>query len=100
MAVLVPKDTVEWQGPHALTLNIYLGLVETYRIYTTLKFFQCYINHFPMIIPDQQPITICCNNQGILDQLQPQSNSYPHKALYDNYPVIWEIQEWILNLAK
>jgi len=62
-----------WSGegytPSSLPSDLYSGLAEAYGIYTVLSFLITYISMYPVIIPHWPPISIYCDNQGLVDCL-------------------------------
>ncbi len=71
--------------------DLYSGLAEAYGILTVLQFFQNYLSSFPLILPSTQSVKLYCDNQGVLDRIQSDTNTlYPRDTIQDDYPVFRE----------
>jgi len=69
---------------------------EAFGILTMLQFLLQYLSRFPLVLTTAHPITLYCNNKGILQCLAPKKYKAPPKrSILDDYDVVAEIQQTI-----
>jgi len=74
-------------------------LAEAFGIYTALSFLLHYTQLYPLTIHNTQPISIHCNNLGVIEQISNTTSiQYPRDAIHDNYPIFREIETQIQQL--
>jgi len=70
------------------------GLAKAYGIYVAIQFFQCYLYHFPLMIPPAvvELKSVLCQS-GILDCLTYTTFlTYPCDTIQDDFPIVYKIQ--------
>ncbi len=96
------STTKLWQGSGAVPghyEDAHSTRLEAYGILTMLRFLLNYVNHFPLVWNWAHPLQLFCNNNGILQWIQPTTTKPPPKiTILDDYDIVAEIKQTIQEL--
>jgi len=105
VAWIIHSEQKLWSGEGIASrppLEMYSGLAEAYGVYMALSFLAQYTATFPIVYQLQPQLYICCNNSGVIDWLnqETQGPQNPNQTITDDYGVFNAILETCRSLSN